>query len=64
MDGVTGLTESRKIAFAGFLCLFGFAFFSDGLVSLVKEIVSAYEGVDWASLSQGVGMGGGPSSLF
>lgn len=38
VDDVTGITESRKIAFAGITCLLAFVLFSDGLSEMAVDL--------------------------
>lgn len=49
---MTDITESRKIAFAGFSFLLLFVLFSDSVVALFQDLVSFFKDISSDQLSQ------------
>ncbi len=51
MDDVTGLTDSRRIAVAGFTFLLLFALFSDSITSISRDLSILIQSIGDASSS-------------
>ena len=51
-DDVTDITESRKIAFAGFSFLLLFVLISDSIVAIFQDLVSFFKDVSGDQVSQ------------